>query len=183
MRRHLKGRFKQRANNIQGDKIKAPLKYMKNQVKRRDELFIRFYQGSSNSWDLIKCQNIRLVCGNHCFSPAKWPWTELGNPVYDSLVKLIDDGLFWLSSVQCPKSSCIFISSICEMPVIKMVNELQLLVRSAHTENCQTKVLNNEDQLGSNIKIWADNSKTTKEVIYLELHVSPPKKKILRLSS
>lgn len=30
MRRHLKGRFKQRANNMQGDKIKALLKYMKN---------------------------------------------------------------------------------------------------------------------------------------------------------
>lgn len=30
MIRHLKGRFKQRANNIQGDKIKTHLKYMKN---------------------------------------------------------------------------------------------------------------------------------------------------------
>lgn len=49
MRRHLKGRFKQRANNVQGDKIKVPLKYMKGYVKRGDELFIRFYQGSSNS--------------------------------------------------------------------------------------------------------------------------------------
>lgn len=45
MRRHLKGRF----NNMQGGKIKVPLKYTKNYMKRGDELFIRFYQGSSNS--------------------------------------------------------------------------------------------------------------------------------------